>query len=70
MKSIGNSLKSLFYSNKKKDKDQQDDEENKEDDLMAMINTQDFIGGFRGINKKTSTIKKKYEKEFNNLKKI
>ena len=43
---------------------------NKKEDLMKIINTQDFISGFWDINKKTKIIKEIYEKEFESLKKI
>jgi hypothetical protein len=43
---------------------------NNKDDLMKMINTQDFISGFWDINEQTKIIKEKYEKKFESLKKI
>ena len=45
------------------------DDLNKED-LMKMINIQDFVSGFWDINEQTKIIKEKYEKEFKSLKKI
>ena len=45
------------------------DDLNKED-LMKMINTQDFVSGFWDINEQTKIIKEKYEKKFESLKKI
>jgi len=43
---------------------------NKKEDLMEMINTQDFVSGFWDKNEKTKIIKEIYEKEFESLKKI
>ena len=37
---------------------------NKKEDLIKIINTQDFVDGFWDINEKTKIIKEKYEKEF------
>ena len=37
---------------------------NKKEDLMKIINTQDFVDGFWDINERTKIIKEKYEKEF------
>jgi len=41
---------------------------NKKDDVMKIINSQNFIEGFWDINGKTKIIQKKYEKEFKLLK--
>ena len=40
----------------------------KKDDIMIIINSQNFIEGFWNINNKTKIIKKKYENEFKLLK--
>ena len=41
---------------------------NKKENIMKIINTQDFVGGSWDINEKTKIIKEKYEKEFELLK--
>ena len=41
---------------------------NNKDDIMKIINSQNFINGFWDINNKTKIIQKKYEKEFQLLK--
>ena len=43
---------------------------NDKDDIMKMINTQDFINGFWDDNEYTKIIKEKYKKEYNLLKEI
>ena len=43
---------------------------NKKDDIMKIINTQDFINGFWEVNKYTNIIKEKYKKEYTLLKGI
>ena len=43
---------------------------NKKEDIMKIINTQDFIGGSWDLNEQTKIIKEKYEKEFELLKNI
>ena len=60
-KSIGNSIKSFFKI---------EEEEVIEDEFMTIIHAQDYIEGFWDVNKKTNDIKKRYQKEFNNLKQI
>ena len=65
----------IYEKEKKEEKEEKEkkginkDDLNKED-LMKMINTQDFVSGFWDINEQTKIIKKKYEKEFESLKKI
>lgn len=54
-KSVGDSIKNLFSFKKSKN------------DIMAIINTQNFVSGFWDINDKTKKIKNLYEKEFNLL---
>ena len=41
---------------------------NNKDDIMKMINTQDFVSGFWEINEQTKLVKEKYNKEFELLK--
>ena len=41
---------------------------NNKEDIMKMINTQDFISGFWDINEKTKLVKEKYNKEYELLK--
>ena len=41
---------------------------NNKDDIMKIINSQNFIEGFWDINNKTKIIQNKYEKEFKLLK--
>ena len=55
---------------KKKEKEEEDLKLNldKKDDIMIIINSQNFIEGFWDINNKTKIIKKKYENEFKLLK--
>ena len=43
---------------------------NKKEDVMKIINTQDFVKGFWNENKETKNIKKKYNKEYNLLKEL
>ena len=43
---------------------------NKKDDIMLIINSQDFINGFWEINENTGIIKEKYKKEYDLLKGI
>ena len=43
---------------------------NNKDDVMIIVNSQDFISGFWDINNKTKNVKNKYEKEFKLLKKL
>ena len=43
---------------------------NKKDDIMKIINTQDFINGFWEVNEYTNIIIEKYKKEYNLLKVI
>ena len=43
---------------------------NKKDDIMKIINSQDFINGFWEINEITEIIKEKYKKEYDLLKGI
>ena len=43
---------------------------NKKEDIMKIINTQDFINGFWEVNKYTNIIKEKYKKEYTLLKGI
>ena len=43
---------------------------NKKDDIMKIINSQDFINGFWEINELTEIIKEKYKKDFDLLKGI
>jgi hypothetical protein len=43
---------------------------NKQDDIMKIINTQDFINGFWEANNYTNIIKEKYKKEYDLLKGI
>ena len=77
VKSIGSSIKS-FFTTKKSEESKPELSQNSEkkidlnnkEDLMKVINTQDFISGFWDINEKTKIIKVKYEKEFKSLKKI
>ena len=54
----------------KKEKEEEDLKLNldKKDDIMIIINSQNFIEGFWDINNKTKIIKKKYENEFKLLK--
>ena len=65
----------IYEKEKKEEKEEKEkrginkDDLNKED-LMKMINTQDFVSGFWDINDQTKIIKEKYEKEFKSLKKI
>ena len=54
-KSVGDSIKNLFSFKKS------------ENEIMAIINTQNFVNGFWDINDKTKKIKNLYEKEFNLL---
>ena len=41
---------------------------NEKEELMKIINTQNFVNGYWDINNETKNIKKKYEREFNLLK--
>ena len=41
---------------------------NKKDDIMKIINTQDFINGFWEVNEYTNIIKEKYKEEFQRIK--
>ena len=43
---------------------------NKKDDIMKIINTQDFVNGFWEVNEYTNIIKEKFKKEYNILKGI
>ena len=43
---------------------------NRKEDIMKMINTQDFVGGSWDINDQTKIIKEKYGKEFESLKNL
>ena len=67
VKSIGSSVKS-FYSTKTSEESKpevsQNSEEkiNNKEDLMKVINIQDFISGIWDINEKTKNIKVKFEK--------
>ena len=54
---------------KEEKKEVKKDLENKEE-IMKIINTQNFVGGYWDINDKTIKIKNKYEKEFNLLKQL
>ena len=76
-KSIGNSIKNLFYFKKSEPQinqsisnNQKDNKinNNEKEELMKIINTQNFVNGFWDINNETKKVKKKYEKEFNCLK--
>ena len=67
--------KYLENNNKKKEKDEliENKEEkklelNNKENIMKMINTQDFIDGFWEENEYTKIIKEKYQKEFDLLK--
>ena len=55
---------------KAKKKEEKEDESNSKENIMKMINTQDFIDGFWEENKYTKIIKDKYKKEYNLLKKL
>ena len=43
---------------------------NRKEDIMKMINTQDFVGGSWDFNDQTKIIKEKYRKEFESLKNL
>ena len=43
---------------------------NNKENIMKIINTQDFVGGSWDINEKTKIIKERYEKEFELLKEL
>ena len=60
---------SSFHGNEMKDI-QETIDTNKKEDIMKIINTQDFINGFWEANNYTNIIKEKYKKEYDLLKGI
>jgi hypothetical protein len=61
--------KKIEKKTEKKVEDLKIDLKNKED-VMKIINCQDFVNGYWDINDKTKNVKNKYEKEFKLLKKL
>ena len=58
------------YNNIKKDNELKKLDLNEKDDIMKIINSQDFIDGFWEINELTEIVKEKYKKEYDLLKGI
>ena len=61
-------IKDTNVEDKKEGKKEEKMDLNNKENIMKIINTQDFVGGSWDINDKTKIIKEKYEKEFELLK--
>ena len=62
--------KKYFYFEKGGENEKLEKCELTKENIMKIINTQDFVGGVWDINEQTKIIKEKYEKEFELLKNI